>query len=107
MFVPDSPSTYKVYEQKNAIKKDESLGRYFIDANKYEDLKGFAVSPADIIVSCAGTIGETFVLPHNTRAGIINQALMIIRLYDTQITDFYLLTLYLNMKPLKKVKVLR
>ena len=91
MFVPESPSAYKVYEQKNAINKDCSLGHYFIDAEKYEELKGFAVSPNDIIVSCAGTIGETYVLPDNIRAGIINQALMIIRLYDTCITDFYLL----------------
>ena len=91
MFVPESPSVYKVYEQKNAINKDCSLGHYFINAEKYEELKGFAVSPHDIIVSCAGTIGETYVLPDNIRAGIINQALMIIRLYDTCITDFYLL----------------
>ena len=91
MFVSENPSAYKVYEQKNAINKDCSLGHYFIDADKYEELKGFAVSPHDIIVSCAGTIGETYVLPDNIRAGIINQALMIIRLYDTCITDFYLL----------------
>lgn len=91
MFVLESPSAYKVYEQKNAINKDYSLGHYFIDAEKYEELKGFAVSSHDIIVSCAGTIGETYVLPDNIRAGIINQALMIIRLYDTCITDFYLL----------------
>ena len=91
MFVPESPSVYKVYEQKNAINKDCSLGHYFINAEKYEELKGFAVSPHDIIVSCAGTIGETYVRPDNIRAGIINQALMIIRLYDTCITDFYLL----------------
>ena len=91
MFVPDNPTSYKVYEQKNAIYKDDSLGHYFIDAKKYEELKGFAVSPKDIIVSCAGTIGETYVLPENIRTGIINQALMIIRLYDISIIDFYLL----------------
>ena len=91
MFVPDTPDAFKVYEQKNAINKDASLGYYFIDSAKYEELKGFAVSPSDIIVSCAGTIGETYVLPRNIREGIINQALMLIRLYDIEITDFYLL----------------
>lgn len=91
MFVPDTPDAFKVYEQKNAINKDASLGYYFIDAAKYEELKGFAVSPSDIIVSCAGTIGETYVLPKIIREGIINQALMLIRLYDIEITDFYLL----------------
>ncbi|MFB9898434.1 restriction endonuclease subunit S [Hallella seregens ATCC 51272] len=91
MFVPDSPDAYKVYEQKNAISKDATLGHYFIDKDKYEELKGFTVQSEDIIVSCAGTIGETYVLPLNLREGIINQALMLIRLFDKSISDFYLL----------------
>lgn len=91
MFVPDSPDAYKVYEQKNAISKDATLGHYFIDKDKYEGLKGFTVQSEDIIVSCAGTIGETYVLPLNLREGIINQALMLIRLFDKSISDFYLL----------------
>ena len=91
MFVPDTPDAFKVYEQKNAINKNATLGNYFIDAAKYEELIGFAVSPSDIIVSCAGTIGETYILPQNIREGIINQALMLIRLFDIQIMDFYLL----------------
>jgi len=91
MFVSDSPDAYKVYEQKNAISKDATLGHYFIDKEKYEELKGFTVQSEDIIVSCAGTIGETYVLPGNIRKGIINQALMLIRLFDKSISDFYLL----------------
>ena len=90
MFVPDSDTAYKVYEQKNAIQKDHTLGSYYIDAEKYEELKGFAVLPHDIIVSCAGTIGETYVLPNKIRKGIINQALMIIRLYLPHIQNYYL-----------------
>lgn len=91
MFVPDNPGAVKVYEQKNAINKDASLGNYFISAEKYETLKGFEVFPNDIIVSCAGTIGETYVLPTSMRKGIINQALMKISLYDLGILDFYLM----------------
>ena len=51
MFVPKADNTYKVYEQKNAIQKDHSLGSYFISNEKYESLYGFAVQPYDIIVS--------------------------------------------------------
>ena len=91
MFVPDSPSAIKVYEQKNAINKDASLGNYFISEEKYESLKGFEIFPNDIIVSCAGTIGETYVMPESMRKGIINQALMKISLYDLKIIDFYLI----------------
>lgn len=91
MFVPDSPTAIKVYEQKNAINKDATLGSYFISAEKYELLKGFEIFPNDIIVSCAGTIGETYVMPETMRKGIINQALMKISLYDLGIIDFYLI----------------
>ncbi len=91
MFVPKAENTYKVYEQKNAIQKDESLGNYFITAERFESLKGFAVDGHDIIVSCAGTIGETFVLPELPTPGIINQALMLIRLFNRDIENFYLM----------------
>ena len=91
MFVPKGKDTYKVYEQKNAIQKDHKLGSYYISTEKYCSLSGFAVHPYDIIVSCAGTIGETYVLPKNIQEGIINQALMLIRLYNREIERFYLL----------------
>jgi len=91
MFVPKGDNTFKVYEQKNAIQKDECLGNYYISESHFEQLKGFEVFPHDIIVSCAGTIGETYVLPQNIQRGIINQALMYIRLYCAEITDFYLI----------------
>ena len=91
MFIPDNGKAYKVYEQKNAIQKDSNLGHYFISSEKFQELKGFEVLPNDIIVSCAGTIGETYVMPNNIRQGIINQALMIIRLHNIEIAPFYLL----------------
>lgn len=90
MFIPDSATAVKVYEQKNAINKDASLGNYFISEEKYQSLRGFEVFPNDIIVSCAGTIGETYVLPKGMRKGIINQALMKISLYDLGMLEFYL-----------------
>ena len=91
MFVPKSENTYKVYEQKNAIQKDCTIGTYYITKEKFDSLSGFAVQPYDIIVSCAGTIGETYVLPNNIEEGIINQALMFIRLHSREIERFYLL----------------
>ncbi len=91
MFVPKSSYSVKVYEQKNAIYKNCSLGTYYISEEKYIQMKSFEVFANDIIVSCAGTIGETYILPDNAPKGIINQALMRIKLYDQGIVDFYLL----------------
>ena len=91
MFVPKSNNSVKVYEQKNAIYKDFSLGNYYINKQKYNTMKTFEVFPNDIIVSCAGTIGETYVLPQDCPQGIINQALMKISLFEQEIVDFYLI----------------
>ena len=100
MFVPESKDAIKVYEQKNAINKNDTLGNYFVTKEKYEELKVFEVFPGDIIVSCAGTIGETFVMPNSMRKGIINQALMKISLFDSSIKDFYLIYFDCKLKAL-------
>ena len=80
MFVP---SGFKVYEQGNAIYREVSRGSYFINDEKYEELSAFAVLPGDFIVSCAGTVGRLFEIPDNAMAGVINQALMRIRINNT------------------------
>ena len=91
MFVPQSDEAVKVYEQKNAIQKDYSLGDYYITKEKYETMTGFTVRPGDIIVSCAGTIGETYLLPPEAPIGIINQALMRAKLHLDSIIPYWLL----------------
>ena len=80
MFVPKGDNTYKVYEQGNAIRKTLDYGHYYITEEKYNELRGFSVKPGDIIISCAGTIGETYTLPFNCEQGVINQALMRVRI---------------------------
>ena len=92
MFVPKSETSVKVYEQKNAIQKDHTLGTYYITRKYYEEkMSGFSVSPGDILVSCAGTIGETYVLPDNIEEGIINQALMRMSIFAPIDIDYFLL----------------
>ncbi|RKJ35799.1 restriction endonuclease subunit S [bacterium 1XD42-8] len=92
MFVPKGANTVKVYEQKNAIQKDFVLGAYYIRQDYYEaKMKGFTVCPGDIIVSCAGTIGETYVMPKNIELGIINQALMRMRIFAPINIEYFLL----------------
>lgn len=92
MFVPKGPNSVKVYEQKNAIQKDASLGDYYISRTYFESkMKGFEVHTGDIIVSCAGTIGETYVLPECIEQGIINQALMRMKIYEPMFIPYFLM----------------
>lgn len=83
MFVPKGENTVKVYEQQHAINKDNTLGTYYITREYFDDsMSGFEVLPGDIIVSCAGTIGETYIMPDDIEQGIINQALMRVTLAE-------------------------
>ena len=92
MFVPKGADTVKVYEQKNAIQKDHTLGTYYIPRQYYESkMRSFTVEPGDILVSCAGTIGETYVLPERIELGIINQALMRMTIFAPIDLDYFLL----------------
>nr|WP_255601407.1 restriction endonuclease subunit S [Lysinibacillus sp. K60] len=80
---------YKVYEQKNAIYKDINLGDYYIDENKFLELKRFEVNQGDFIVSCSGTIGRIYRIPNDSPNGVINQALLKIRINDKLIDSEY------------------
>ena len=92
MFVKKSSDTVKVYEQKNVIKKDHTLGDYYITRKYYDEkMRVFSIKPGDIIVSCAGTIGETYILPDNIEEGIINQALMRMEIFAPINIDYFLL----------------
>ena len=92
IFVPKGENTVKVYEQKNAIQKNVQLGEYYISQEYFDKkMQGFELHPGDVIVSCAGTIGETYVMPENFERGIINQALMRMTLMPSVNLKFFLL----------------
>lgn len=78
-FVDENDSSCVVYEQKHAINKYIDEFRY-VDKNKHNELKRFEILPKDIIVSCRGTIGETFVIPEDAPLGIMHPSIMKIRL---------------------------
>ena len=90
-FVPKSEDTYKVYEQGNAINHTINYGSYYISYQKYEELQSFSIRPGDIIISGAGTIGKTYILPSNSPKGVINQALIRVRLNEQLISKEYFL----------------
>lgn len=77
-FVPEG---FKVYEQGNAINDDPYRVRYYISEEKFKELKSFEVLAGDLLVSCSGvTLGRIVYIPDDAEPGIINQALLRIRL---------------------------
>lgn len=67
---------YAVYEQSHAIHSDFSSFRYFIDEDKFNELKRFSVKSGDLIMSCSGTMGKFAIVPEDYKIGVINQALL-------------------------------
>ena len=97
LFVPEGSDTVKIYEQQNAINKDWHLARYFITSEYASRLSGFETHAGDIIVSCAGTIGEIYELPKDAEPGIINKALMRVRVNETLVIKDLYKILFANM----------
>jgi type I restriction enzyme, S subunit len=83
-------SGYKVYEQKNAIRSDFTIGQYFITEAKYREMEDFAIKPNDLIVSCSGTLGKVAIVPQTAPPGVINQALLRVRPDRARITSLFL-----------------
>ena len=82
-FVSKENGYCMVYEQKHAIRKTMDVETRYIDKPKYEELKRFSIHGGDIIVSCRGTIGETYIVPLNTPLGIMHPSIMKIRVKDS------------------------
>ena len=73
------------------------MERYFITEEYANKLSGFRVEGGDIIVSCAGTIGETYEIPLDAEPGIINQALMRIKVKESIVNKKMFNILFTNM----------
>ena len=67
---------FAVYEQQHAIYNQFDSIRYFIDENKFNEMKRFELNSGDLIMSCSGTMGKIAIVPENIKKGIINQALL-------------------------------
>ena len=70
---------YRVYGQEQVIPNDFTIGDYFIEPKKYEELSQYSVSPGDILISCVGTFGKIAIVPSNIEPGIINPRLIRLR----------------------------
>jgi len=71
-----------VYEQQHAI-DNHRIFRYFISKEKHNALRRFTVKENDFVVSCSGTLGKITEIDNEDPKGIINQALLILRVNKT------------------------
>jgi len=89
------PNGYKIYGQEQVLRNDPTYGDYYIDDDRYENLKSCAVKPGDILVSLVGTIGKVLILPEDIEPGIINPRLVKLSL-DRRLVDSNYIKTYLQ-----------
>lgn len=89
LFVEKSKETYKVYEQGVVLNNNKSIGEYYISKDYFETtLKRFEVKNNDFLVSCSGVnYGAIYHLTEPFEPGVINQALLIIRI-NNKVVDY-------------------
>lgn len=78
-----------VYEQQHAIYNSRYF-RYYIDEQKFNEMKRFQVNTDDLIISCSGTVGKVSIIRSDDPKGIISQALLILRVDQKKILPLYL-----------------
>lgn len=92
-FVDHSP--YKVYEQYCPINDDCSYERYYITEDKFNEMKTFEVKAKDFLISCSGvSLGRITQVPDNYKKGVINQALLRVRLNREYYLDDFFVKLF-------------
>ena len=99
---------YLVYEQKHAIYSDFNYQKYYISKEKYQKMLRFKVESGDLIVSCSGTLGRIAEIPKEYKEGIINQALLKIKLDRNIINNKFFMVLFrmkYNEKELQRVSL--
>ena len=67
---------YKIYGQEQVIANDISFGDYYINEDKFNELKACEIKENDILISLVGTYGKILIVPSKYEKGIINPRLM-------------------------------
>lgn len=67
---------YRVYGQEQVIAGTLSIGDYYVNKHKFEELKSFQIDMDDVLISLVGTTGKVLVVPSKFEPGIINPRLL-------------------------------
>ncbi len=91
LFIPKNEKAYKVYEQSVVLEENKDLGSYYISEEYFNnELQRFEVKENDFLVSCSGVnYGAIYQLKGKIEKGVINQALLRIRLNNDLVDDNY------------------
>ena len=105
LLVNKAENTYKVYEQGVVLEQNKSVGNYYITADYFKKMQRFAVKENDFLVSCSGmNYGAIYQLRGDFEYGVINQALLIIRV-NPEIVDYNYFLYYFKIYIAKSITI--
>lgn len=81
-------SWYAVYEQMHAIWDQYEEIRYYIDEQKFSEMKRFELSSWNLIMSCSGTMWKVSIVQEQIKKWIINQALLMLKPNDKLLNKY-------------------
>jgi len=81
-------SGYRVYGQEQVIPADFSIGDYYINQEKFDELQQYSIRPNDILISCVGTFGRIAIVPVGVEPGVINPRLIRIRVVGSVLPQY-------------------
>ena len=95
LFIPKAEDTYKVYEQSVVLQEDKTLGKYYVSKEYFENnLSRFEVKSGDFLISCSGVnYGAIYQLKGDIEKGVINQALLRVRINPNIVDENYFLSI--------------
>jgi type I restriction enzyme S subunit len=76
---------YKVYNQRNVISGDITLGDNYISHDKFKELSAFQLFPDDLLITTRGTIGRCLILSNQMEKGILHPCLMRIQINNERL----------------------
>jgi len=83
-------SGYKIYGQEQVIADNPNIGNYFINEEKFNELKRYEIKTGDLLISLVGTLGKVLVIEKNALRGIINPRLLKITPNQKEYSSYFL-----------------
>jgi len=94
----------KVYVQENIIYRDYSMGDEYLSEEKFEELQSAALEPGDVVITRAGTVGETDVFPESAQRGIMDSSLIRLKVDESLVRPAYLAS-YISDSPISQFQI--
>ncbi|WP_412033092.1 restriction endonuclease subunit S [Nitratireductor aquimarinus] len=91
--LPDYETGYKLYGQENTISGDFSLGRRWLEEERYQELKRYELLEGDLVITRKGSLGNCRRVPADIVPGIADSDTIRIRPEPTRLKPEWALLL--------------